>query len=456
MYTIGVLRIREIILLAAIICILSFPVYAKYSGGGGTPEDPYKIATAEDLNDIGNHQEDLVKHFVLVNDIDLSECAGTQFTLVEVKGISSVSGLVGLNEGTIVGCWTAGSIAFGDRLGGLVGENGGILSDSYAWAEVLAGHDAGGSGGLAGDNSGTVVHCYAAGQVAGPEGLVGGLVGQDLAGAVTGSFWDIQISGETASAGGKGKTTSEMQSRDTFLVGGWDFVREAVNGLSDVWTMPVEGGYPIFAWQQPYTGPVAIAYWPFDETSGTLAMDSAGASPGTVNGAQWTDGKIGGALSFDGVDNSVNCGRAPELAPDLFTLAFWCNPEKETFYTRSLITKAANTGYQVDYRVDITASGRIVLRFSDQSSHSFMLMSDTKLPNDEWNQVAVMRSESQGIIYLNGAFDSNQDYTFVPISGGYDLLIGRGVTTTTQPFKGKIDEVKLFNVPLCEEKIQGF
>lgn len=42
-----------------------------YSGGTGEPNSPYRIETAEDLNDIGNHVEDFNKCFVMVNDINL-------------------------------------------------------------------------------------------------------------------------------------------------------------------------------------------------------------------------------------------------------------------------------------------------------------------------------------------------------------------------------------------------
>ncbi|MHC4866432.1 MAG: hypothetical protein ACYTEX_20330 [Planctomycetota bacterium] len=53
-----------------------------YSGGDGSPENPYRIATAEDLNDIGNHPNDLDKHFVLVNDINLSAYTGSEFNMI--------------------------------------------------------------------------------------------------------------------------------------------------------------------------------------------------------------------------------------------------------------------------------------------------------------------------------------------------------------------------------------
>jgi hypothetical protein len=61
---------RTITLLITIFS-LSFPAYAKYSGGTGEPNDPYQIATAEDLITLGETPEDYDKHFILTADIDL-------------------------------------------------------------------------------------------------------------------------------------------------------------------------------------------------------------------------------------------------------------------------------------------------------------------------------------------------------------------------------------------------
>jgi parallel beta-helix repeat protein len=43
----------------------------KYGGGIGEPNDPYQIATAEDLMLLGENLEDYDKHFILTTDIDL-------------------------------------------------------------------------------------------------------------------------------------------------------------------------------------------------------------------------------------------------------------------------------------------------------------------------------------------------------------------------------------------------
>ena len=53
-----------------------------------------------------------------------------------------------------------------------------------------------------------------------------------------------------------------------------------------------------------------VGWWKFDETNGTIAHDSSGNGyDGNLSGGPtWSTGKIGGALSFDGVDDWVNLG----------------------------------------------------------------------------------------------------------------------------------------------------
>ena len=66
-------RIYRATLLISAICILSFPAYAQYGGGDETaePNDPYQIATVEDLMLLGETPENYDKHLILTADIDL-------------------------------------------------------------------------------------------------------------------------------------------------------------------------------------------------------------------------------------------------------------------------------------------------------------------------------------------------------------------------------------------------
>jgi hypothetical protein len=63
----------SIVAIAILLLVTSSVSIARYSGGTGEPNDPYRISTPNDLNDIGNHAEDYNKCFVMTNDINLAQ-----------------------------------------------------------------------------------------------------------------------------------------------------------------------------------------------------------------------------------------------------------------------------------------------------------------------------------------------------------------------------------------------
>ena len=176
-----------------------------------------------------------------------------------ISGNTYVGGLVGDYEGTIVNCYSAGNVTGMRSVGGLVGRGAYYkMSNCYSGATVLGLREIGGLvglndisgaivdcyflgrvigdsciGGLAGINQGAVSKCYSAGAVHGITD-VGGLVGGGDANGVTDSLWDYEASGQTASAGGQGRTTLEMRQRLTFM--NWDFI--------NVWGIVENQTYP--------------------------------------------------------------------------------------------------------------------------------------------------------------------------------------------------------------------
>src|SRR3990167_8305115 len=81
-------------------------------------------------------------------------------------------------------------------------------------------------------------------------------------------------------------------------------------------------------------------HWKFDETSGTSASDSSGNNnTGTLtNGPTWTAGKIGGALSFDRVDDYVHIQQSNILKPlSAITFTTWIKPNPGTNSSGSTI-----------------------------------------------------------------------------------------------------------------------
>lgn len=199
--------------------------------------------------------EDKVGGLVGENNGDVGNC----YSYCTVDAEDMVGGLVGRNEGIVMASCSSASVQGREEVGGLVGRNSyhGEIVDCYAKGDVVGQWDV---GGLVGNNHlvvgrgggeqyyGTVRTCYSATAVSGDE-QIGGLVGYNQSGGVHDSFWDIEISGQTTSAGGVGKTTAQMQTAGTFLDADWDFVDETENGTEDIWIEPDGGGYPILWWQ---------------------------------------------------------------------------------------------------------------------------------------------------------------------------------------------------------------
>jgi hypothetical protein len=80
---------------------------------------------------------------------------------------------------------------------------------------------------------------------------------------------------------------------------------------------------------EAFADPSLIGFWRLDEGKGAQAQDaSKGRNGGFLrNGAVWAAGKVGGALSFDGVDDMLEVADFRYGAvTDTFSMAFWASP----------------------------------------------------------------------------------------------------------------------------------
>ena len=110
-------------------------------------------------------------------------------TSVNVVGNNRVGGLVGSNGGgAISGSYATGNVIGNQDVGGLAGTNwnDGIITDSYA--NVVVQGSSTGIGGLVGGNWSDITRSHAAGEVTNKATYTGGLVGYDGGGTITASY----------------------------------------------------------------------------------------------------------------------------------------------------------------------------------------------------------------------------------------------------------------------------
>jgi hypothetical protein len=91
-----VIIMKRFILVLSAVCILSSAASAKYSGGAGEPNDPYLIATPDDLNSIGLDPNDWDKQFKMIADVNIS-------TISKFNIIGYYAGYYGLEEKPFTG-----------------------------------------------------------------------------------------------------------------------------------------------------------------------------------------------------------------------------------------------------------------------------------------------------------------------------------------------------------------
>jgi hypothetical protein len=190
-----------------------------------------------------------------------------------------------------------------------------------------------------------------------------------------------------------------------------------------------------------------VAWWQFEEGTGTTASDSVGWHDGTVVGALWVPGKVGTALWFDGLDDYVECGSDSSLNPPELTLSLWVIPEAQRSLRRSVVGRMGNTDYDVDYSVELGSRGEVTGSFGNGSA-SVIVSGARKLTGYEWTHLALTRDGRELALYIDGGDRTSVEYSIEPGNGGYPLYIGGPML-----YKGKIDDVRLYDRALAPAEI---
>ena len=175
-----------------------------YEAGSGTEHDPYQICTAKQLNAIGANRGDRDKHFILMNDIDLSEYTGKDFNIIgnyvkKFLGVFNGNGYTVSNfsyrsvDRDYIGLF--GSVGVLGQIKNLILTNVSLETNSSQYV-----------GGLTGYNQGSISNCQVKGVIAG-QYVVGGMAGLNDRGSITQCNLQCSVSGYSNIGGLAGYNT---------------------------------------------------------------------------------------------------------------------------------------------------------------------------------------------------------------------------------------------------------
>ena len=260
-------RVLRAIPLLILTCLFSFPAQADFAGGTGESNDPYQIATAEQLISIGPDPNLLDKHYVLVNDIDLDpnlpggqvfdeaviapahEYMGWRFegryftgtfdgadyvitnlTIITGQAYSRSKTLVGLfgalGSGSVVKnlgvvrVWMVGVTDSRPVIGALAGCNyGGSITNCFSTGTVSGNSDVGGLVAWNGsrydnDPKARIIACHSSCTVAGKHEYAGGLVAKNE-GTIENCYSNGTISGDRYTGGLVGSNGGAISLSDS-------------------------------------------------------------------------------------------------------------------------------------------------------------------------------------------------------------------------------------------------
>jgi len=191
--------------------------------------------------------------------------------------------------------------------------------------------------------------------------------------------------------------------------------------------------------------------WHFDEGNGTIAYDYSGNdNDGTIYGANWTDGKFGKALSFDGVDDYVEVPDSESLdITDAITIEAWIKTN-----TSGVVQVVLNKNFA--YQLRVAENLRITGYVYTDSWH--YINSYSSIEPNVWYHIVLTYDKSLASgnlkLYINREEAANPvDETGTISSNAYNLLIGARLAIPIDLFSGIIDEVRIYNRALSEEEI---
>lgn len=197
-----------------------------------------------------------------------------------------------------------------------------------------------------------------------------------------------------------------------------------------------------------------LAWWKLDETEGDTVANAAGNEMnGTLVGdPQWQpdDGKVGGALLFDGEGDYVNCGKDPAFnITDEMTIAAWIKVNEFDKGWQSIVTKG-DSAWRIARETD-----KNTLQFGmGLYGRDLQAVRGTIDVNDgSWHHVAGVYDGRRLYLYVDGHLDETTFGSGKIPGNDYAVAIGQNTERPDRDWNGWIDDVRLYSCALTKPQI---
>jgi hypothetical protein len=210
-----------------------------------------------------------------------------------------------------------------------------------------------------------------------------------------------------------------------------------------------------------------IAWWKFDETSGTTAYDAS------MNGNRESNGNVGtlygsptrvagvsnNALEFSGSGQyiTVEDDALWDLPGDQLSLTAWINMDSDNQYRTIIHREKGTGGAAFALYTSWDSGGRYIFAVNDNWVTCGLNPVDYV---GEWIHVTGTYDGSEGNFYHNGMLCDSATFSTSTVNNARKVTIGSestdgGSTFDSTPWDGKLDDIRIYNYPLTPTQIQG-
>lgn len=199
-----------------------------------------------------------------------------------------------------------------------------------------------------------------------------------------------------------------------------------------------------------------VGYWSFDERSGRRAVDwSGGGRDAALVGTQWEPGRFRGAVGFDGRSSVVRLPW-PLSSGDRMTLIVWLRPDASGPPVQQLLAWSASGGAPTQRVSLVLRAGEPKLELAGADGRSRVVPfgpGSRALPDGRWSHLALSRDGDTLAVYLDGQAVGSAT-TPLP-RWGSEAAVGGGSERGAAPFKGGVDDLRLFARTLSAEELRA-
>ena len=200
-----------------------------------------------------------------------------------------------------------------------------------------------------------------------------------------------------------------------------------------------------------------VTWWKLDENSGRIAADSSGSNcDGTLIGnPQWqpSDGKLGGALEFDGDGEYVKIGDESIFDfIDEITVAVWVNITTVPRQWTAIVTKG-NSAWRLSTVLDERK-----FQFAVTAGPPWHYVNgDMTVSAGEWHHVCGTYDGANIRLYVDGMEDPGSPvaYSGRITSNDFDVCIGENSERSGRYWHGLIDDVRIYSHALSQQEIKA-